>query len=214
MMEQELSHGSPLLVYVHDILEGVSSIEGIVSRMLEFAAPARPAPQNFSLEQAVLEVLRGYQLPAQENAVQISTDFPPEMPPAYADPHQTRSLMSHLIRNAIQCMPNGGDLRICGSRSPGPVVGTDQKACAELKISDNGPGIPNEFIDRVFDPFFTTARKKEGLGLSVVFRLCELNHIRLFLDSTKIEGTTFSLLFQPALALADGQGHGNVGVPD
>ena len=139
--------------------------------------------------------------------VTISLHLEPELPPILADPSQVERILTNLIVNARDAMPQGGHIWIAMD-----VMRFDH-AYAELwqikdapflrvRISDTGTGMDEAIQSKIFEPFFTTkpAGKGTGLGLPVVFGLMEAHQGYIDLESKLGEGTTFSLFFPLPLA--------------
>jgi len=106
------------------------------------------------------------------------------------DVHQLQQCFLNLIFNAIEAMPEGGELFI-GS-------GMDQeKNRARVMIRDSGSGIAEKDYDHIFDPFFTTKKEGEGtgLGLSIVYGIVKSHGGRIEVRSEPEKGSTFTLLF-------------------
>ena len=114
-----------------------------------------------------------------------------------ADPIQIEQVISNLIVNAVQAMPQGGRILVKASNmvpsenektsiGPGPFVRID--------IKDEGEGIPAEIIDRIFDPFFTTKPTGSGLGLSTVRSIVQNHGGMVLVDSTLGKGTAVSII--------------------
>jgi PAS domain S-box-containing protein len=81
-----------------------------------------------------------------------------ELPAVHCDPHQIKQVFLNLLLNALQAVGDCGNIRLVTQARGG---------WAEVRVEDNGPGIPEDVIDRVFDPFFTTRPTGEGLGLGL-----------------------------------------------
>lgn len=97
------------------------------------------------------------------------------------DPEELRGAFSHLVRNALESMPSGGDLYVTSEE-----IGE----AAHVYIMDNGTGVPKQVRDRIFDPFFTTRGSgKDGLGLSVAYAVICRHGGRIEVTSEKRQGT-------------------------
>jgi signal transduction histidine kinase len=96
----------------------------------------------------------------------------------------------NLAINACQAMADGGTLRITGRTAP--------RRRVVVEIEDTGVGIPPENLGRIFDLYFTTKDKGNGIGLSMVFRIVQLHDGDIEVQSTPGRGTTFKLLFPQA----------------
>jgi signal transduction histidine kinase len=105
------------------------------------------------------------------------------------DPAQVSQVLINLVINAMQAMPEGGDLTITTRHDP-------KNKRVELFVIDTGVGIPPENIDKVFDPFFTNKPEGTGLGLSIARQLLEKNQATMQVESTVGKGTTFCLRFK------------------
>ncbi len=121
------------------------------------------------------------------------------------DPHQLDQLLLNLVLNARDAMAGGGTIRIeTARRAPGSCerVPPDrrERSFVEIRIKDQGCGIPPENLAKVFDPFFTTkeAGKGTGLGLSVVYNLVRQHDGEIFLESRVGKGSTFTILLPEA----------------
>ncbi|NTV57968.1 MAG: PAS domain S-box protein [Deltaproteobacteria bacterium] len=121
----------------------------------------------------------------------IQTDF--EVMPTYTmDSQHLRQIIWNLLTNALEAMPDGGDLSIRVS----PAYGRkDGKPETRIDIQDTGPGICREVRERIFEPFFTTKKTGTGLGLSIVYQMVENAGGRIEVASEDPGGTTFSLFF-------------------
>lgn len=135
------------------------------------------------------------------SAVVCEYDYPEDLWMADADSGQISQVIQNIVINAKHAMEDGGTIRIhCenaeelqetvqGQVQPGKFV--------KISISDNGCGIPEEFIDKIFDPYFTTKHKGSGLGLAISHSIISKHKGTMEVESQVGEGTTFSL-FLPA----------------
>jgi two-component system NtrC family sensor kinase len=101
-----------------------------------------------------------------------------------ADFGQLRQAFVNIAMNGCEAMGRGGILRVATRERDGFV---------EVVLSDNGPGIPAERLQRIFDPFFTTKEKGTGLGLSVVYGVVQKHEGTIAVDSEVGRGTTFTI---------------------
>jgi signal transduction histidine kinase len=148
---------------------------------------------------ATVELLRTV-LPAN---IHLVLQLEEDLPMVLADEEQVDRIVTNLVINAKDALPNGGTITISAetirfdnsSSSRGRVEDTPY-VC--LKVADNGTGMSNEARKRAFEPFFTTKPmgKGTGLGLAVVFGLMQVNNGLIDLKSKLGEGTTLSLFFQ------------------
>jgi PAS domain S-box-containing protein len=107
--------------------------------------------------------------------------------PILGSPSELREVFTNLINNALDAMPEGGEIRVKSFM---------EDTIAVVKIGDTGSGIPKNIIDRIFDPFFTTKGvKSTGLGLSVTYGIINRHHGTITADSVEGKGATFTLKF-------------------
>jgi two-component system NtrC family sensor kinase len=170
----------------------------IVRNLLDFARERPLQLKDVALEKVVAESLQliGHQLQLQGHRV-VSRLEP--VPPVHGDFGELRQAFVNLALNAMEAMGAGGRLDVSLRASP-------DGAGVELRIADDGPGIPAEIHTRIFDPFFTTKEKGTGLGLSVVYGIVQRHRGTISLESVPGRGTTFTLRFPAATAAASTPG--------
>ena len=111
-----------------------------------------------------------------------------ELPFMKAKPEEIQQVFMNIIRNAVQAMDGKGKISITSKEIDQEII---------VKISDSGPGIPQEYLTKVFDPFFTTKEQGEGtgLGLNIVHRVVESYGGRIRIESAPGKGATFTISF-------------------
>jgi two-component system cell cycle sensor histidine kinase/response regulator CckA len=113
-----------------------------------------------------------------------------------ADPAQLNQVIQNLVINAKESMPQGGRIRLRARRETirdGASMPLKAGRYIRLDVADSGTGIPPEFAQRVFDPYFTTKKRGSGLGLTVCFSVVKKHGGTILADSKPGEGTTFSI---------------------
>ena len=99
-----------------------------------------------------------------------------------------KRILGNLVTNAVQAMPNGGELTMRARQEAGNNV---------ITVQDTGIGIPDKVKPKLFTPFFTTKSKGQGLGLAVVKRMTEALNGTVTFESKEGDGTTFIVRFPP-----------------
>lgn len=164
----------------------INRLDYIVTQFLQAIRPAplqlKAVPLNEVVERT-LELLR----PELDNrGIAIKTKLARQLPATPIDPTQVQQALVNLVKNAMQAMTRGGTLTLQTGESPEAVW---------VSVADTGGGIPQEQINRIFEPFYTTKKKGTGLGLMIVQRIIRAHSGRIELDSHVGRGTTFRLWF-------------------
>ncbi|PCI26323.1 MAG: hypothetical protein COB67_10140 [SAR324 cluster bacterium] len=120
--------------------------------------------------------------------IQFHQDLERECPPLRGNPFQLEQVFINLIQNAIEVLEiqNGGHISIKAVRLP-------EQQKVEIQFSDSGPGVPSKFLERIFDPFYTTKQegKGTGLGLSISYGIIQAHHGEMICHSQPDQGATF-----------------------
>ena len=151
----------------------------------QFLGAIRPAPVQLKLAslnqvaEKTLELLR----PEIENrGVTVKTRLAQNLTATPVDATQLQQVLVNLVKNAAQAMTTGGTLTLQTGESGDGVW---------VSVTDTGGGIPQEQINRIFEPFYTTKKKGSGLGLMIVQRIVRAHNGRIELESHVGRGTTF-----------------------
>lgn len=157
-----------------------------INSLLDFASTNKPDLKKVDVNQILKEVLSSIELG--ENVELVKKLAP--LPKIEADPYRLRRVFRNIITNAIQAMPNGGKLTIETKKV---------KNFVEISIKDTGVGIPNNNLEKIFKPFFTTKAKGIGMGLAACKKLIEEHNGKIEVKSREGSGTVFTIklpLFQ------------------
>jgi PAS domain S-box-containing protein len=153
----------------------------------QFLGAIRPAPVQLSLAsltdiaEKTLELLG----PEIENrGLTVKTKFSQHLVPTPIDTTQMQQVLVNLVKNAVQAMTKGGTLTLQTGKTGDSVW---------VSVTDTGGGIPQEQINRIFEPFYTTKKKGNGLGLMIVQRIIRAHNGKVELESHIGRGTTFRI---------------------
>lgn len=177
---------------INDSLEGIGRINNLVKSILSFARPAAPKFRRDSLHRVLKDTIGILESQIKRRKIELSMELPPDDPEISFDENQVRQVFLNLLLNAGDAMPNGGNIRITGSLDANAA---SRPALFRLLFSDNGCGIPPEFLPKIFDPFFTTKPEGTGLGLSIVHKILEQHGGLVEVESSVGVGTVFKLTF-------------------
>jgi signal transduction histidine kinase len=171
------------------ILEEVDRLDRRISHLLSFSRPAPFRPMPESVPRLIEQLLPGVAEPVREHRIDLRVDLPPDLPEVRVDPMQLEQALLEVVSNAVDAMPAGGTLRL----SARAVNGGPEAAAVVIEVADSGPGIPDQVLPSVCEPFFTTRQEGPGLGLAIAKRYVEQNGGRLEIESRPGAGTTVRL---------------------
>lgn len=176
---------------VEHIRSGVKNMDRIISTLLLFAKSPRPSQQKCDIDQLLSKLLEG----AFPDHIKIVRKFGKSGALVNGDQELLKQVFINLIRNAVQAMPNGGELGITtqkgGSLSTRSETGNDRRQFITITVSDTGGGISSENLAKIFNPFFSTKDKGTGLGLSISHNIIKAHQGTLDAESEKGERTSF-----------------------
>ncbi len=175
-----------------DIREAITTIGRRSEGMIQFVSRYREllqVPEPASEDIGVLEALQNIATLLQPSleGVQVSVDVVPESLEIFADHQLIDQVLINLVKNAGDAVAETAEAHIAltGRLDLGRVI---------ISVTDNGPGIPEDDIDQVFIPFFTTKREGSGIGLSLSRQIMTAHNGDIAVESNS-SGTTFRLVF-------------------
>lgn len=171
------------------IIGEVERMETILQSFLDFARPPEPEFNAISLAQVIETALALTHPEMRRRAVHPHVNILPCT--VWADRNQITQMLINLFRNAMDSMPNGGDLRITTRRVGSRLKGT--RRMVQIEISDTGTGIPDQLLPRLFDPFVTGKSGGTGLGLSIAHQIVETHKGWIEAKNNGEGGATFTV---------------------
>ncbi len=163
-------------------LSETDRIDETLAALLSFSRPSEIRKEPCDLVGLLEESVALVSLQARAKGVEVRTSLPPAPVVVEADGSQLKQVFLNVFLNAVQAMEGGGALSVEALRfeSGRPLV----------RVTDSGPGIPEEALDKVFDPFFTTKKGGTGLGLSICYTIVKAHGGEIEVRSRPGEGTT------------------------
>ena len=163
----------------------IRRMEQSVNSLLDFARPALAERKSLELRKVIPAVLRLLEGQAKKQSVNLVFEEGVRGLALNADPDQLQQLLLNLGLNALNVMPNGGQLTFSvNARTQGMVC---------IEVSDTGPGINPSIIDDIFKPFFTTRKQGVGLGLNICKRIADDHGGKLTAANSPTGGAVFDL---------------------
>jgi two-component system, sensor histidine kinase FlrB len=163
LLRRRLSDDSGSLDVLAKIEAGFTALDATVNDLLNFTAHRNPQWQTFLVGDLVGEVCESLEPQLEAQRIDVDLDVPPNTL-LTADREMFRRALLNLVLNAIDVMPDGGNLVITSYDSPRGF---------ELEIADSGPGLTEEVKRRAFEPFYSTKQNGTGLGLAIVYHVAE-----------------------------------------
>ena len=182
------------------ILQQTEKITKIIQQLLGFVRKKRPEQKTLGLNALLETTLDFLDHQLQKQRVKVIKELTDHLPSVMGDPDQLQQVFSNLILNAIQSMPEGGELRLSTSSKRLSREGFEdnQSLYAEVCVKDTGVGMAREVLKNIFNPFFTTKDAGTGLGLMVTQGIIQDHEGWIEVNSEVGEGSTFKV-YLPAL---------------
>jgi PAS domain S-box-containing protein len=170
------------MIETFEIIESeVRYMNKIISDLQDYAAPLKPELMQLDMRAFAEEIMSQMDTP---RSIRTSLTVSDSSLRAMIDPTMMRRVFTNLFANAIQAMPNGGELRVSLSRTGKDLL---------VGFTDTGVGIPEEDMSSLFKPLFTTKAKGQGFGLAVCKRMVEAHGGTITIESRLGEGSTFTV---------------------
>jgi signal transduction histidine kinase len=169
------------------LLAEIDNLKTIISRFSEFSRMPQPQRQPMQVNEVVRSVLRVFQAQLQNkdnHQIVVHTELSETLPEISADPDLLHRALQNLVLNAIDAMPQGGNLAIRTAAAGDRI---------EIAVSDTGSGLTKEECGRLFTPYYTTKQHGTGLGLAIVQSVVSDHGGQISVESTKEKGTTFRI---------------------
>jgi signal transduction histidine kinase len=176
-----------MISLVDSVLRSADRCGGITHRLLGFAKHMQVQSETIELDKLLEEVLGFLEKEALYRDLQVILNYPPDPPTTVSDRGQLQQVFLNIINNAFAAVDDGGRIEIgIEDRPPDSVA---------VWIQDNGVGIPEEHLDRIFDPFFSTKKGSgTGLGLSITYGIVQKLGGEVSVKSRVGEGTRFTVV--------------------
>ena len=170
--------------YIDIIFSELERIELVLSELLVLAKPKSQNSGPFNISKTIHYVVTLLSSEASMRNTEIKMSGFDGMEWINGDENQIKQVFINIIKNAIEAMPQGGTVEVIKSKTETHLA---------ISVVDTGPGIPEDIINKIGQPFFTTKETGTGLGLSICYKILESHNGKLEIDSSE-EGTTFTVI--------------------
>jgi len=171
---------------LREIRSQVDRCKNITHKLLDFARKREPVLQDVDVARLVDDMARLVDKEASYKNVTLTRDLPEDLPTLRTDAPLLRQVVLNLMTNALHAVEKGGAINVTAQAAD---------AHMDISITDNGCGIPQENLDKIFNPFFSTKPPGQGtgLGLSLCHNLVQGMGGAILVDSIVGQGTTFTV---------------------
>lgn len=181
------------------LAEEMARLEVSIQRFLDFARPPTLEKRLFDVREVIQRILDLVSARAAQQQVCLSNCLPENPVEIRADREQIRQLLLNTVLNALDAVGHGGEVHLSlsldneseGNEADLPIE--QEQRWATIRVRDNGPGVPHELGERVFDPFVSTKETGLGLGLAICRRIAEAHHGHIRASNTSEGGALFSI---------------------
>ncbi|MDQ0197763.1 PAS domain S-box protein [Neobacillus ginsengisoli] len=167
------------------ILDEIERVNTIVEDFMVLAKPKAVELEEKNVVPVIQNVVSLLEFEARKKNVRLTFECNQEIIQIECDENRLKQVFLNFIKNGIEAMPNGGELHV-------KTIIHDNNV--QISIQDTGVGIPEEKLKNLGEPFFTTKKNGNGLGLMVSFKIIESHNGKVFVESEPNKGTTFNIL--------------------
>jgi PAS domain S-box-containing protein len=171
------------------IVSEVNALKDVTSEFLEFSRPTPPDMTLLDLNSLLSRRLAFLGPEFERGDIAVRQIYDPALPQIEADAGQIDRVVTNLVLNAVQAMPEGGIFTVATICAPG-----GRNDIVEVCLSDTGIGMTEETLGRLFTPFYTTKTKGTGLGLAIAQKIVDAHGGRIHVRSTPGAGAAFTLI--------------------
>ncbi|PIV21287.1 MAG: hypothetical protein COZ69_10170 [Deltaproteobacteria bacterium CG_4_8_14_3_um_filter_45_9] len=196
---EEMSGDDSRREYLHRITKEIDRLNDLLKTFFSFAKPQNLNLVHCHIKDIINEIIPFLIKEIADKGIRFIETYHPQLLKVKVDKTQMHQVFLNLFLNAIQAMPNGGELKIEAS----PLISNSLEGLKQnfikVVISDSGRGIPPHIVHKIFDPFFTTKPKGIGLGLSITYQIIKKHGGTIKVESQWEKGTSFVINLPEAL---------------
>lgn len=176
------------------IISSVKNVDNKISNLLLFTRKQSPKLNKIDLHQILSEVIDFSAQIMEQGGISVSVKYSGDHAYIDGDAEMLKQVFLNIILNAQQAMPEGGTL-VIQSNTSGNLVRQRDAHLVEIVFQDSGPGIPEQNLSRIFDPFFSTKESGSGLGLAIVHNIINQHHGSINVENSVQGGVAVNISF-------------------
>jgi signal transduction histidine kinase len=188
IIKDDMTPDDPRGAILGEVVDQVKRLDKTVNDLLFFGKPSMPELSRVDINLILNTTLKFASQHRGGVNIERRIDLQTDLPPVYADDKQMQQVFLNIMLNAYQAMTSGGVLGITSS-----LVVRNTVEYVRVDISDTGPGIPPQILEKIFTPFYTTKAQGTGLGLPICNKLVKLHKGEIRVTSDDTSGTTFTV---------------------
>lgn len=171
--------------YLSIILDEIDRVNNIVEDFMVLSKPKAAELEERDIIPIIKNVVSFLEFEARNRNVKIGFEYQQDIIQIECDENRLKQVLLNFIKNGIEAMPDGGNITVRAGIINNQV---------QIAIKDTGVGIPQEKLKNIGEPFFTTKKNGNGLGLMVSFKIIESHNGKVFIESELNKGTTFNIV--------------------
>lgn len=179
--------GDKVALVLSHLQSASNKIESVIKRVMDFSKPSEPHFTLTDINRPLEEAVTLSAVTLRKSGIRIDTYLSPGLPRCKADPQMIEQVILNLITNASEAMKDmEADKRI-------ELFSSFEKGAIHIRVCDSGPGVPQNMVDNIFDPFYTTKNSSSGIGLSICQRIVTDHGGALQVATAELGGAEFTI---------------------
>ena len=197
LLRRKVPDNADAQALVKDIISEAKMANAIVQEVLAFVRPVRLQVDRTSLSDSIASALSLADGKAARGNILVDVALPGDLPTLGADQHQLTQVFCNLLINAYEALEGRGRIEISGrlasTATDGALLPDGHAAVPTVvvEVADDGPGMPADVAEKIFNPFFTTKAQGSGLGLAIVRKIVDAHEGRIDMTTADGRGTRF-----------------------
>ena len=197
LLRRKVPDNADAQALVKDIISEAKMANAIVQEVLAFVRPVRLQVDRTSLAAAITSAITMADGKSNRGSIFVDNNLPADLPLLGADEHQLTQVFCNLLINAYEALEGRGRIdisaRMAGTAADGALLPDGHQAVPTVvvDIADDGPGMPADVAEKIFNPFFTTKAQGSGLGLAIVRKIVDAHEGRIDMTTADGRGTRF-----------------------
>ncbi len=199
-LHDKVNNQPEVSTYIQMGLAEVERLESFVNELLDYASPVKQISSARNINYLIEATLQFIDKQCRNSKIVVRTELSAQIPEIFIDQEKIRQALLNILLNAINAMPEGGELKIKTSfikeRHDDFTFSENENSKAGwliIRISDTGPGIPDSIVNKIFDPFYTNRKGGTGLGLSITQNIISEHKGKIKVSNSKYGGAIFSI---------------------